>query len=655
MECTVLWTPHRVMRTPLLGELKCERPPLRERIVFSSSSRLYSRVMAVSPSGEAMWEVIVPGIAVGTPQISGGQVYVTHNDISPENGGYNNGKVTVIRRYGLSSEIPRDVVGLFGVPLERQAPFGPLSVPIDNKMYFGESWGSGVSQFGVMYELDGTQVQGILRTDWSTVTPPTLSLDGESMWIGGSAFSVQGWVNVSFTSQPSWSITLGVGSSPIASKVIVTSDNDLLFVLTPHHQIYCLNAETGDEIWSNDGQVVSPDAMELSGDDSTLFTIGTEAGIVARFDARTGRHLATVSCVDLWADQTCTMPVEGAFSVSNDAAKLIFGDSTGAIVALDVGVVDEPLSPTLAPTNVLVGGAINTGDLPAHSPSELDFSAPSSSSLPSLFPSTSPSASPPEVDLSALPSQSSGSPSITLAPVSPAPITFAPLSSSPSHTFAPVLPAPITFAPLSPSPSDTFAPVLPAPITSTPVASVEDFSAAPAAVAPSSPAYSPAWTPAMTPAMTPSDFVYVNPAGVPVASPVAVDADPAITSVPSLGATEGSVTTVPSLENIEGSVTDAPSVVAIDLVEFETDLDTMSKASRAGQSKTNSAGYYVALVGVVLAAMAAVLSVGILTGRLWQSRRDQSSFDLIQQDKLGEIGNKGNVWSYFEKRLQEMN
>jgi hypothetical protein len=230
-----------------------------------NNQTIVSRLLAVSPSGDQLRETIVAGVAVGTPQIStDGSAYVVHNDFSPEiHGGYNFGKLSVVDdRFGLARSIDLNGASLFGVAgVEREAPFGPLSSTArspddpDAKLYFGESWGNGEAAFGLLYEFDGTDVTGLTRVNWSTVTPPIVSTDGKSMWLGGSGSSVHGWVeNRPFKSQPSWSINLGSGPRAIEFEILPTVDNELLFVLTPHHQVFCLNATTGGIIWENNGR-----------------------------------------------------------------------------------------------------------------------------------------------------------------------------------------------------------------------------------------------------------------------------------------------------------------------------------------------------------------------------------------------------------------
>jgi hypothetical protein len=533
---------------------------------------IVSRLIAVSPSGEQLRETIVAGIAVGTPQISAdGNTYVVHNDFSPEiHGGYNFGKLSVVDdRFGLARPVDLNGASLFGVEgVEREAPFGPLSSTNrspgdpDAKLYFGESWGNGEARFGLLYEFDGTHVTGLTRVGWSTVTPPTVSIDGKSMWHGGSGSSVHGWVkNRPFTSQPSWSINLGYGARAIESELLVTADNELLFVLTPHHQVFCLNATTGEKVWGNDGQVSAPTTMHISGNGSTLFTIGTDEGLVVQYDARTGRILSRISCHDVNNEEICTMPVEGALSVSYEGDEVYIGDVYGDVTVMNVDHVAYPLNPTSSPS-----------------------ASPSVDPAQSALPTSSPSLAP-TITHSIL--------TTIRASVFPTPFT----SSEPPVAYMPV------DAPVLITPTDT--PVAPAsaswPVLS-PIHAIH------------SPTASPAHFPVLFPAMSPALLPVLSPVANTNAAPVAV-----------VSATPSVVSTVhPVLSNIP-TASLQPSGQQFDLNMLEASLDSFAAGAQSSteQAPSKSVGSYFVAIVVVVLAMLAVGSVGILVGRVWQHRHER--------------------------------
>jgi len=73
-----------------------------------------SRVLALSSSGEQLWEAILEGIVNGTPQISndGNKIYVTHNVKRNLSGNYTDGRLSMIRhKNGIKSGTDLDADG----------------------------------------------------------------------------------------------------------------------------------------------------------------------------------------------------------------------------------------------------------------------------------------------------------------------------------------------------------------------------------------------------------------------------------------------------------------------------------------------------------------------------------------------------------------
>ena len=141
----------------------------------------------------------------------------------------------------------------------------------------------------------------------------------------------------------------------------------------------------------------------------------------------------------------------------------------------------------------------------------------------------------------------------------------------------------------------------------------------------------------------------MSPAGTPAGSPafwpvelfapsVEVNIDPLSNSAPA------------PLAEIETSQ-ESPT---IDLeafeVHFEAQLDTlMAGPTTAGESSSSAGGYF-RVIAVVVLAMVAVLSVGILFGRLWQRRRDGWQ-GLPFVDKDDDLRDETS----FDRRVRHMN
>ena len=519
----------------------------------------------------------MPGITEGTPRIgaNGNNIYVTHNDRSSLKEGYNVGKISVIQndRFGFATQVDLNGAGLFGV-MERPAPFGPLSVVRQDakgadKLYFGESWGKGESKFGLLYEFNGTHVTGLRRLDWSTITPPILSSDGKSMWVGGTASSLHAWVaNKPFTSQPSWSITLGSNAKPVMQAPLVTSENDSVFVLTHDGQIVCLNSTTGEKIWANDGILANPNVMQLSGDETILYTVGADEGKVSRFHARTGRVVDEQSCHKIRNLDFCTMPIEGDISVSQGGDRLFFATIYGDLYILNFGALDLLLEPTVAPS----AAPTSEPTIPV---------TPNPSLHPSLKPTKNPSFSP-RLDPSSIPSVAptrKPSHKVTRNP-SQNQSTNAPSDPLRSPSTSPAASRHGPSSPMTPSPQLVDAPVV-----------------------------SPNTAPAASPILSPA---------TPNFSPVAVTENPSVPSVksktiqPNIGS--------PSLQTGAKSAIDQESAIVDLNVEV---MLTPLMSDEQGASTSSSGDESLVIAVVVVLVLVAFFSVGVLIAQLRTLRRDR--------------------------------
>ena len=176
--------------------------------ILDVGDTITSRVICVTANGKQRWQVILDGIAMGTPQIGidGKRIYITHNTGAD----YLTGRLTMMENdmYGISTEIPLQGAGGFGFA-DVAAPFGPLAVSMERDkdvVYWGESWAQGTAGYGTLYKYSDGTVIGLRRTPWSTTVAPTLSKDGKSLWIEGGAGLLNAWTSgQSFSKHPSWS------------------------------------------------------------------------------------------------------------------------------------------------------------------------------------------------------------------------------------------------------------------------------------------------------------------------------------------------------------------------------------------------------------------------------------------------------------------
>ena len=176
--------------------------------ILDVGNTITSRILCINANGQLRWQVILDGIAMGTPQIGidGKRIYITHNTGTD----YLTGKLTMMENdmYGIRTEIPLQGAGGFGFA-DVAAPFGPIAVSIEqgnDAVYWGESWAKGTAGYGTLYKYKDGTVIGLRRMPWSTTVAPTLSKDGKSLWIQGGAGLWNAWTSgQSFSKHPSWS------------------------------------------------------------------------------------------------------------------------------------------------------------------------------------------------------------------------------------------------------------------------------------------------------------------------------------------------------------------------------------------------------------------------------------------------------------------
>jgi len=313
----------------------------------SKSAAVVSRVLAISPSGDQLWEAILEGIVEGMPQINkdGSRIYVTHNNKNRETGNYTDGKISMIRHeFGTKSGVDLDGDLIFGIQ-DYKSPFAPLTISnIDGDfMYFGEKWNDGSASYGSTYECNGTHVRALIRTSWSTAAAPTLAKDGKSMWMVGAKSSVHGWVDAPFDGRATWSAWLGDDDNSITLGPLLTPDEGLIFVLTVNKTVACLNARNGDRLWSINDEMLEPNIIQLSPDGLFLYAIGNSKGIVAQFEATSGQIIHTFSCLDIVGYDSCTAPTEGSFVISRKRNAIYFGDIYGDIFGILIHPENDPV------------------------------------------------------------------------------------------------------------------------------------------------------------------------------------------------------------------------------------------------------------------------------------------------------------------------
>lgn len=174
-----------------------------------SFSYIYSRVIALSNAGNILWSEIIGGVAIGTPVIgnNGNLLYITHNVKQRKSDKFARGFLSILRS--------RDGYVIFNDSADSSAPFGPLALSSRNgkdTLYWGQSWDSGYTLSGRMYQYDSVheRIVHLQRTNWSVDSAPLVSKHGHSLWVGGSQSHIFGWLyRKTFTGDPTYSRQVG--------------------------------------------------------------------------------------------------------------------------------------------------------------------------------------------------------------------------------------------------------------------------------------------------------------------------------------------------------------------------------------------------------------------------------------------------------------
>ena len=334
-------------------------------------SRHCSRVIAVHVDGSVRWSIEVPGYVEGTPVlgIDGTTVYVSHN--VQVSGGYQ-GTLSVIKDNGGSALIAAELT------IEnRSVPFGPLTIQYDastgmykDYVFWGETSKDGGVENPSLYVLlqsnvhtqnNGTGSESYLLKTFSTleralVMKPTVSADLYGLWVGGGSSLVAGWTgdqgpasnmdaSVSVSAgweasleTPEWDPTqrkfwqypcfVNIEECPIdallyhspalPTAIVVSTDNSAIYLTDASFNLVCIDAETGDVLWSEDsngtsGYVVEPKLSEIDGQTGMIYTIETQQGNVRQHVADEGTLNWAFDCADITGLSDCMDSVEAEF------------------------------------------------------------------------------------------------------------------------------------------------------------------------------------------------------------------------------------------------------------------------------------------------------------------------------------------------------
>uniref|UniRef100_A0A7S4IZW6 Pyrrolo-quinoline quinone repeat domain-containing protein n=1 Tax=Odontella aurita TaxID=265563 RepID=A0A7S4IZW6_9STRA len=328
-----------------------------------SNEIVQSRIISVRhPQGSHQWiSKSIPGRVSGTPTIGsdGSFVYFTHNTDRDTVGHFTmlfstNGDVFFTESSsarGIGVGVPYAPLALAHNPSEGNFNQGAGNANDLAIWGYGSSGGDQASEGGIMsfqlpvgfsgMDRTGLGSISLQSTTWSTISKPTLSGDGQSLFFSVSKASLRGWRNKKFSRAASWKRELTKSpksnQQPLFSSASLSRDEKRLFSASASTSFHAINAETGIVEWSVTTYSDIVNEARVSPDDKFVYTVERGNGKVTSYNTTDGRTLWSADCSDFHGDQFCQYSVEADFSVSSDGCHIYYGDIHGTVTAFSVG------------------------------------------------------------------------------------------------------------------------------------------------------------------------------------------------------------------------------------------------------------------------------------------------------------------------------
>lgn len=331
-----------------------------------------SRVISLDYRGQQRWMHSLNGFIVGTPvygnrvQADGSKlVYVLHNV-------NNTGQITILMENsnGTSVQVLYNEVSKGGLPF---SPMTMISSHLGDDVLFWSSTMNeepGYDPRGRFYRVIVRPSLQILSSNGrhefvGTATRPLLNGNGTSIWVAGTyarlyKLSWQAdtamWKGIA-SSEVDWKFQMDPSlrneTMPVMASPILSSDDRFLFIPSTTTAFYCIDAQSGEEVWKlkHPKRSIYMTEAKLSPDNTILYSILFMDGTVIAQNALTGSIIWEISCESLSGVGNCQDSVEAEFALSPDGTQLYFGDFKGNIVSLTVAT--EPLHHTVSPSTLL--------------------------------------------------------------------------------------------------------------------------------------------------------------------------------------------------------------------------------------------------------------------------------------------------------------
>lgn len=149
----------------------------------------------------------------------------------------------------------------------------------------------------------------------------------------------------------------------------LSNDGQRLFVATTPTAVHCVNAQTGEKLWSIPGASEFLSGVRVSPDDQRVYFIQSIDGRLYAYDQHHGVQQWLTSC-DAF-EEDCSNSVRATFALSRTGQYLYYADVLGTVIALTLGDLkeldlDAPQSPGIFDNS---GGAFPTS---SHTSPETD-------------------------------------------------------------------------------------------------------------------------------------------------------------------------------------------------------------------------------------------------------------------------------------------
>ena len=138
------------------------------------------------------------------------------------------------------------------------------------------------------------------------------------------------------------------------NQPILDANGDYLLVPGINSDIYCLQSDSGKELWKDEiGSQIMARPRIWEGDWAVVYIVESTNGRVSQYDLYSGQRYWDYSCADI-SERICQDAVEAEFAITPSGNNIYYGDIYGRINSLEVAnyATETPsTAPSLAPSS----------------------------------------------------------------------------------------------------------------------------------------------------------------------------------------------------------------------------------------------------------------------------------------------------------------